>query len=113
VAVLKSIGIGLSPPLHGHLLNAIAAYSHAHRLAPAEPYHFALLMGALCDELKEHNAGRLPNSYREWEDFHKIPCPKRARNVLVDDFPRIDKKRPAFRPVEAILAPEKGEHHGV
>jgi hypothetical protein len=97
----------------GEYLDAIVAYSHAHRLASAEPHHFATLMSALCEELKGHNEGKLPNSYREWEELNKIPRPKPVRNVLKDDFPRIDKHRPPFRPIESIVTTEKGADHGV
>jgi len=86
----------------GHLLDAIVAYAHAHRLGPANPGHFANLMGALNEEIRLHAKGRLPNNYREWEDFNKIARPQPALNVLNDIFMRVDKKRPPFRPTRPI-----------
>jgi len=86
----------------GHLLDAIVAYTHAHRLGPADPGHFANLMGALNEEIGLHTKGKLPNSYREWEEFKKIAHPKPVLNVLNDIFMRVDKKRPPFRPTKPI-----------
>ena len=82
---------------------AVEALS-GYRLTPAEPHHFAVLMGALNDELKAHAEGKLPNSYRQWEEFQRIARPQAVRNVLNDDFPRIDKSRPPFRPTQPIEA---------
>jgi hypothetical protein len=87
----------------GHLMDAIAAYGEAHRLAPAEPHHFGALMVALKDEVRMHTEGKLPNSYRQWEDFNRFKQAKILRYILKDACPRIDKARPPFRPV----TPEK------
>lgn len=86
----------------GHLLDAIVAYAHAHRLGPTDPGHFANLIGVLAEEMCLHTKGKLPTSYREWEEFNKIARPQPVLNVLNDIFMRVDKKRPPFRPTRPI-----------
>jgi hypothetical protein len=94
----------------GLLLEAIVAYANAHRLGPFQPEHFYAMMEAINQELRIHAEGKTPNSYREWEEWSKIPRPR--RNVLRDGFERIDKTRPVFRPTQAIATPGffKGDH---
>jgi len=86
----------------GHHLDAIVAYAHAHRLGPTDPGHFANLMTAIYEEHRAHSKGKLPNCYREWEEFNKIARPQPMLNVLNDIFLRVDKKRPPFRPTRPI-----------
>ena len=50
-----------------HFLDAIVAYSHAHRLAPTNPHHFSFLLGAMNVEIIQRQEGKLPGSYREAE----------------------------------------------
>lgn len=97
----------------GLIPEAIVAYAEAHRLGPYQPPHFYSMMEAINHELRIHAEGKAPNSYREWEGWDKIPRP--TRNVLKDDFMRIDKTRPMFRPTQAIVTPGflEGDKHGV
>jgi hypothetical protein len=66
-------------------------------------------MEAINHELRIHAEGKVPNSYREWECWDNIPRP--TRKVLKDDFERIDKTRPPFRPTEVIVTPGFLEGH--
>lgn len=77
----------------GHLLDAIVAYSHAHRLAPTNPHFFSFLLGTLNVEIGQRQAGKLPGSYREAEVFARADCPKLTQYTLNDNFPRLDKSR--------------------
>jgi hypothetical protein len=76
-----------------HFFDAIVAYSHAHRLAPANPHHFAFLLGAVNAEISQREAGQIPGSYREAEVFTRYKSPKLTRYVLDGSFPRLDKSR--------------------
>jgi len=82
----------------GHLLDAIVAYSHAHRLAPTNPHFFSFLLGSLNAEIVQRQAGKLPGSYREAEVFSRAGCPTLTRYVLEGKFPRLDKGRPPREP---------------
>ena len=42
----------------GHLLDAIVAYAHAHRLAPTDPHYFSFLLGAINREMRDRESGR-------------------------------------------------------
>lgn len=75
----------------GHFLDAITAFSHAHRLAPANPHFFSYLLSALNREIVQRQAGQLPGSYREAEVFHHPGCPRLTPFVLDDRFARTDK----------------------
>jgi hypothetical protein len=84
-----------------HFLDAIVAYSHAHRLAPTNPHHFSFLMGAMNVEIIQRQEGKLPGSYREAEIF----CQKKnslARFVLDDNYPRLDKSRQPQKPIAPV-----------
>jgi hypothetical protein len=81
-----------------HFFDAIVAYSHAHRLAPTNPHHFAVLLGAVNAEISQREAGQIPGSYREAEVFTRYKSPKLVRYVLDGDFPRLDKSRPQQEP---------------
>jgi hypothetical protein len=61
----------------GHLLDAIVAYSHAHRLAPADPNTLGFLLGALNHELDLQREGRLPVDYRDAETWDTLIQSKR------------------------------------
>ena len=71
-----------------HLSDAIVAYAHAHRLAPADPHYFAFLLGAINQEMQERHEGKIPGSYREAEVFCMPGAPKLVQYVLNDSFPR-------------------------
>ena len=58
------------------------------------------MMKAINEELRIHAQGKSPSSYREWEGWDDIPRPT---TVLKDDFERVIKTRPAFRPTQAII----------
>jgi hypothetical protein len=75
----------------GQVLEAIVAYSHAHRLAPADPHYFAYLLGAINREIRDRQSGKIPSSYREAEIFQRADCPKLVEYVLDDSFPRVEK----------------------
>jgi len=77
----------------GHLSEAIVAYAHAHRLAPADPHYFSFLLGAINQEMQERHEGKIPSSYREAEVFRRPGTPKLVQYVLNDRFPRIDKQQ--------------------
>lgn len=98
---------------HGLVRESIVAYAEAHRFAPFLPTPFYAMMKAINEELRIHAEGKCPRSYREWENWDQIPRP--TRKVLKDDFERIDKTRPVFRPTEVIVTPGflKGDNHGV
>lgn len=51
----------------GHLLDGIVAYTHAHRLAPADPISMYFLLLALNKELDLRRDGTLPCTYRQAE----------------------------------------------
>ena len=70
----------------GHLLDAIVAYSHAHRLAPADPVCMSFLLGALNKEIDLRDDGKLPNSYRQAETFNRDDMPPLARYVIDDRY---------------------------
>jgi hypothetical protein len=86
-------------------MDAIAAYGEAHRLAPAEPHHFGALMVAIDDEMRMHEQGQLPNSYRQWQDLNRFRQAKILRYVLKDAFRRIGKDRPPSHPEKAEKGP--------
>lgn len=62
----------------GHVLDAIVAYSHAHRLAPTDPVCMSFLLGMLNQEIVMRQEGKLPCSYRQAEIFNREDCPKLA-----------------------------------
>lgn len=53
----------------GHLLDAIIAYSHAHRLAPTCPHILSWLLDALNKDIALRNEGKMPSSYREADQW--------------------------------------------
>ncbi|MGF1634988.1 MAG: hypothetical protein ACFCVE_14130 [Phycisphaerae bacterium] len=53
----------------GHLLDAIVAYGHAHRLCPTDPNNLGFLLSALNHELDLQKQGKLPVSYRQAEGW--------------------------------------------
>lgn len=85
----------------GHLLDAIVAYSHAHRLAPTNPHFFSFLLGAVNVEIAQRQAGKLPGSYREAEVFSRADSPTLQRYVLDDKFPRLGNNRPPQDPTSS------------
>ncbi|HOD81749.1 MAG: hypothetical protein BWX88_03424 [Planctomycetes bacterium ADurb.Bin126] len=97
----------------GLLLDAIVAYAHAHRLGPFQPPIFYSMMEAIRGEMHIHAEGKAPNSYREWEGWDKIPRPD--KRILTDEFDRVLKSPPVFRPKEAIVIKgfREGENHGI
>lgn len=68
----------------GYILDAIVAFSHAHRLAPADPVMMSFLLDAVNRECKMRDDGTLPCSYRQAEIF-KGNAPI-ARFTLNDRF---------------------------
>jgi hypothetical protein len=66
----------------GHLLDAIVAYSHAHRLAPCDPSIMGFLLAALNREIELHRAGKLPASYRQAEQWCDENAFELARFVI-------------------------------
>lgn len=52
-----------------HLLDAIVAYTHAHRLCPVDPTNLAYLLAALNKELQLRNEGKLPITYLQAETW--------------------------------------------
>lgn len=80
---------------------------------PPKPRSAPDCIGVLNDELKAHYERRLPNSYREWDDFNKIACPRLYRDVLKDDFPRVSKSRPPFVPKGPIVPKQEENGDGV
>lgn len=85
------------------ILDAIVAYAHAHRLGPFLPTAFYSMMEAINHELRIHAEGKAPNSYRQWEGWDEIP--RLTRKALRDDFERVDRTRPVFRPNQVIVTP--------
>jgi hypothetical protein len=70
----------------GHLLDAIVAFSHAHRLAPTDPSCFAFLLDCLNKEIDLHREGKLPWTYRQAELLGDDVALKHARFVIDDRF---------------------------
>jgi hypothetical protein len=66
----------------GHVLDAIVAYGHAHRLAPTDPTCMSFLLAAINREIDLRAEGKLPCSYREAEVFNRTDCPPLARYVI-------------------------------
>jgi hypothetical protein len=56
----------------GHLLDAIVAYTHAHRLAPVDPNNLGFLLSTLNKELDMQKEGKLPSSYWQAENWDKL-----------------------------------------
>jgi hypothetical protein len=70
----------------GHVLDAIVAYTHAHRLAPADPTCFHFLLRTLNHEIDLHQDGKLPSSYRQAEMFNQEGGLPLARYTLDDRY---------------------------
>jgi hypothetical protein len=51
-----------------HLMDAIVAYSHAHRLAPTDPHYMDWLMRAINAEIDARATGKLPGTFRSAEE---------------------------------------------
>lgn len=66
----------------GHLLDAIVAYAHAHRLAPTDPMAMGFLLGALNKEIDLRQNKKLPCTYRQAEVFNRKDCPPLAKYTL-------------------------------
>jgi hypothetical protein len=86
----------------GHLLDAIVAFAHAHRLAPADPHYFAFLLGAINMQIRARSEGKIPCSYREAEVFNQENGPKLRRFTIGDDFPRVGSVGAGARPAGRI-----------
>ena len=78
-----------------HLAEAIEAYAHAHRLAPAQPHYFSFLLGAINQEIQGRDEGKIPGSYREAEVFRTAGAPKLVQYVVDGNFPRVENRHPA------------------
>jgi hypothetical protein len=70
----------------GHLLDAIVAYTHAHRLAPTDPMCMSFLLGALNKEIHLRQVGKIPCTYRQAEGFNPDDCPPLAKYTLDDRY---------------------------
>lgn len=66
----------------GHLLDAIVAYAHAHRLAPTDPACLAFLLGAMSVETDKRLLGKVPGTYRQAELFNQRAGLKTAKFVI-------------------------------
>ncbi len=91
--------LGMFMATRGHCLldrryvsEAIVAYAHAHRLAPAQPHYFSFLLGAINQEMQERHQGKLPGSYGEAQVFRLPGAPRLVEYVLNDSFPRAAKQ---------------------
>lgn len=78
----------------GHTLDAIVAYSHAHRLSPVDPTCTGFLLSALNKEIDLRRDGKIPSTYRQAETFRPDLYASPARFVIDDRY--------NFRAVEAI-----------
>jgi hypothetical protein len=67
-----------------HLHDAIVAYSHARRLAPADPVLFSFLVGSLHCEIAERAKGVLPTTPRQADEFRRRTR-SRVTTYAIDD----------------------------
>jgi len=70
----------------GHILDAIVAYSHAHRLSPVDPSCMAFLLKLLNKEIDLRRDGKIPSSYRQAENFTPEIYASAARFVIDDRY---------------------------
>jgi len=83
--------VGVFMQTRGHVLrdagyhhDAIVAYAHAHRLAPADPHAMAFLMAELNREIDLHNDRKLPDTYYRAEIIN-LPDGVRLGRYAIDD----------------------------
>jgi hypothetical protein len=94
---LEELGLFMATRGHclldrAHILEAIVAYSHAHRLAPTNPTYFSFLLGAINREIRDRESGKIPCDYREAEIFGRADCPQLVQYVLHYDFRQVAKR---------------------
>lgn len=70
----------------GHVLDAIIAYSHAHRLAPMDPNIMGFLLDMLNKEIDLRRDGKMPTSYRQAENFRPDIYASPARFAIDDRY---------------------------
>jgi hypothetical protein len=61
-----------------HLLDAIVAFGHAHRLAPTNPVSMSFLLCAINLEIHMRREGKIPCTYRQAEVFNRDDCAELA-----------------------------------
>jgi len=70
----------------GHMLDAIVAYSHAHRLSPFDPSCMGFLLNALNREVDLRRDFKIPSSYRQAENFKPELYASTARFVIDERY---------------------------
>jgi len=70
----------------GHVLDAIIAYSHAHRLSPMDPSCLGSLIDMLNKEIDLRRDGKMPTSYRQAENFKPEIYASASRFVIDDRY---------------------------
>jgi hypothetical protein len=70
----------------GHILDAIVAYSHAHRLAPSDPSYMNFLLTALNEEIDQRRVGKMPCTYRQAEQSIREAGLPQTRFVIDDRY---------------------------
>ena len=73
---------------HGHILDAIVAYSHAHRLSPVDPNCTGYLLDMLNKEIDLRRDQKMPSSYRQAENFAPDVYSAMARFVIDERYTR-------------------------
>jgi len=70
----------------GHVLDAIIAYSHAHRLSPMDPSCLGSLIDMLNKEIDLRRDGKMPTSYRQAENFKPEIYASASRFVIDERY---------------------------
>lgn len=70
----------------GHILDAIVAYSHAHRLAPSDPSYMGFLLDTLNREIDQRREGKMPCTYRQAEQSLRDAALPQTKFVIDDRY---------------------------